>query len=184
MEIMNCEYENNQIEIIKSTKNLADIVTKIKENFWDYEEEIDKIYSYENMKLYEAIFGDRTKYGGKNMSRSLERAEIIKIISNQIGQEKSFNLNFKKNATKLKIDYLCLTTIANVIQRIIKNIINQPDFHQLLDEILDNNNFTRVLDCEIWGLTLMQIRNDFKGVKELSFELSGNSMECFFQMLI
>ena len=174
MEIMNCEYENNQIEIIKSTKNLADIVTKIKENFWDYEEEIDKIYSYENMKLYEAIFGDRTKYGGKNMSRSLERAEIIKIISNQIGQEKSFNLNFKKNAIKLKIDYLCLTSIANVIQRIIKNIINQPDFPQQLDDILDNNNFSRILDSEIWGLTLLQIRNDFKGVKELSFELSGD----------
>lgn len=174
MEIMNCEYKNNQIEIIKSEKNLADIVTKIKENFWDYEEEIDKIYSYENMKLYEAIFGDRTKYGGKNMNRSLERAEIIKILSNQLGQEKSFNLNFKKNATKLKIDYLCLTTIANIIQRIIKNIINQNDFAQLLDEILDNNNFSRILDSEIWGLTLMQIRNDFKGVKELSFELSGD----------
>ena len=58
MEILNCEYDNPEIKINQS-KNLSDIIVKIREAFWDYEEESDKVYSLENMKMYEVFFNEK-----------------------------------------------------------------------------------------------------------------------------
>jgi hypothetical protein len=91
MDILNCEYEDAKIVMVNHLKNLVDIVTENKEKFWEFEENSDKIYDLENMKLYEEILVDRPKNTLKNNNPSIERAELIKIIYNQIGSEKMSN---------------------------------------------------------------------------------------------
>ena len=150
MDILNCEYEDAKIVMVNHSKNLVDIVQENKEKFWEFEENSDKIYDLENMKLYEEILVDRPKNTLKNNNPSIERAELIKIIYNQIGSEKqSNNLYFKKNNKKLILNYYCLASVVTVIQRILKNIIVQSNFNVLLDEVL-SNNFCHVFDSEIW----------------------------------
>lgn len=181
MEILNCQYENHKLEIKEQdkTKDLANLVVKIQENFFDIEDDMDSLYILENMRMYEAIFGDRSKYGGKNISLSEERAVLIRIVCQQIGKEKPYCLNFKKNNKKLKIDYLCLESIATVIKKMLENIIDKEDFHRWLDEIIEKNNFSSIMNCEIWGMPLKQIKTAFNQVEELSFELSGNNDDEF-----
>ena len=181
MEILNCQYENHKLEIREQdkTKDLGNLVVKIQENFFDIEDDMDSLYILENMKMYEAIFGDRPKHGGKNISPSEERATLIRIVCQQIGKEKPYCLNFKKNNKKLKIDYLCLESIATVIKKMLESIIDKDDFHHLLDEIIEKNNFSSIFNCEIWGMPLKQLKTAFNQVEELSFELSGNNDDEF-----
>ena len=70
MEILNCEYENKKIEIVTSTKNLSDIVTTIKENFWNFVDDSEKIFIIENMKLYEDTISNVPKNIRKNITIS------------------------------------------------------------------------------------------------------------------
>jgi len=181
MEILNCQYENHKLEIREQdkTKDLGNLVVKIQENFYDIEDDMDSLYILENMKTYEALFGDRPKHGGKNISPSEERATLIRIVCQQIGKEKPYCLNFKKNNKKLKIDYLCLESIATVIKKMLESIIDKDDFHHLLDEIIEKNNFSSIFNCEIWGMQLKQLKTAFNQVEELSFELSGNNDDEF-----
>ena len=181
MEILNCQYENHKLEIREQdkTKDLGNLVVKIQENFFDKEDDMDSLYILENMKTYEALFGDRPKHGGKNISPSEERATLIRIVCQQIGKEKPYCLNFKKNNKKLKIDYLCLESIATVIKKMLESIIDKDDFHHLLDEIIEKNNFSCIFNCEIWGMPLKQLKTAFNQVEELSFELSGNNDDEF-----
>ena len=172
MEILNCEYDNHEIKINQS-KNLSDIIVKIREAFWDYEEESDKVYSLENMKMYEVFFNEKSK--SKNLNKSTQRAEIIKTIFQQFYSDNKNNLNFSKENKKLKIDYPCLISIATVIHRILKSIIGDNKFPELLDKLIEENDFSRILDSEMWeGKSLMQIKNEFNNVKEITFALSGS----------
>ena len=174
MELLFCEYENHNLEINKELeKNAGMLTTKFKESFWEIEDDIDTIFCFEKMKTYESFFGDKAKSGGKSMSPSVERAEILKNIYQQLGSDNSYNLKYKKDRKKLKIDSLCLASIANVIKNILRNIIKQNNFSSLLDEVIDDNNFSQILDSEIMGFSLFQLKNEFNRVTELSFELSG-----------
>ena len=173
MDILNCEYEDAKIVMVNHLKNLVDIVQENKEKFWEFEENSDKIYDLENMKLYEEILVDRPKNTLKNNNPSIERAELIKIIYNQIGSEKpANNLYFKKNNKKLILNYYCLASVVTVIQRILKNIIVQSNFNVLLDEVL-SNNFCHVFDSEIWGMSLMKLKDQFNQVEHITFGISG-----------
>ena len=182
MEILNCQYANHQIFKRKEEykeKDLGALIFKIQENFFDIEDDIDNLYNLENMKIYQVIFGDRSIFGGKNISQIVERAELIKIVCQQIVNEKTYSLNFKKNNKKLKIDYLCLESIANVIKKMLSNIIDKNDFPHLLDDIIEKKNFSKVLSSEIWGMPLKQIKMAFNQVEEISFHLSGNNDDEF-----
>ena len=173
MDILNCEYEDAKIVMVNHLKNLVDIVQENKEKFWEFEENSDKIYDLENMKLYEEILVDRPKNTLKNNNPSIERAELIKIIYNQIGSEKpANNLYFKKNNKKLILNYYCLASVVTVIQRILKNIIVQSNFNVLLDEVL-SNNFCHIFDSEIWGMSLMKLKDQFNQVEHITFGISG-----------
>ena len=57
MEILNCEYKNNNLEIKKDKENLGSIVGDIQVNFYQLDEDLEKFYILENMK----IFANRSK---------------------------------------------------------------------------------------------------------------------------
>lgn len=176
MEIFNCEYENKKLEIKTPTNNLADIVTTIKENFWSFEEDISEFYSLENMKFYNDIISNAVKAAGKNAIKNNKRAELIKYIYNQINPDKTCRLNFSdKNRKKLKIDYFCLESIVYIIYKLIKTIIGENDFPLILNDVIDNNYFSRIFDFQIWNTTLMNLKNEFNQVEKFYFELSSSN---------
>ena len=180
MEILNCEYENKKIKIVTSTKNLSDIVTTIKENFWNFVDDSEKIFIIENMKLYEDTISNVPKNIRKNIIKNNKRAELIRNIFYGISPESSHKFKYaKNNKKKIKIDYSCLESIVFVIQQLLKNIVERNDFPQILNEVIDNNNFSNVYDFKIWSTTLMGIKNEFNQVEEISFQLSGSDDEEF-----
>ena len=180
MDIFNCEYQNHNFNIQEGYEELfSTLAADLKEEFWKIEDYLDNICCLEKMKLYESIFGDRSKFGKNLNNLNAERAELIKIISNQIGSENPYNLNFQNNKKKLVIDYLCLTSIANVIQKILRSIVNPNDFIHSIEEVIDKQNFCSIMNSEIWGYPLMQIKNELNQVTELTFKLSGNNDDEF-----
>ena len=179
MEILNCEYENKKLEIITPTNNVVDISTTLKENFWSFEEELNDFYCLENMKFYNDLISNAVKAAGKNAIKNNKRAELIKYIYNkynQINKERTCRLNFSvKNRKKLKIDYPCLQSIMYIIYKLIKPIIGEKDFPIILNDVIDNNCFSRIFDVQMWNTTLMNLKNEFNQVEELSFELSSSN---------
>ena len=180
MEILNCEYEKRKLEIKTPVNNLANIVTIIKENFWSFEEELSEFYILENMKLYNEALSNAIKSAGKNAIKNNKRAELIRYIFHQIAPDKTQSLNFcDKEKKKLKINYSCLQSIALIITKLIKGIIQGVDYPQILNEVIDNSNFSRVYDSIIWSTTLIKLKNDFNQVEKISFELSSSYDEEF-----
>ena len=176
MEILNCEYENKKLEIKTPTNNLLDIVNGIRQNFWDVENDLNDFYILENMKFYNDIISNAVKTAGKNAIKNNKRAELIKYIYNQTQSEGTCRLNFSdKNKKKLKIDYYCLESIAYVICNLINTFIRENDFPIILNDVIDNNYFSKVYDCQIWNTTLMNLKNEFNQVETINFELSSSN---------
>ena len=176
MEILNCEYENKKLEIKTPTNNLLDIVNGIRQNFWDVENDLNDFYILENMKFYNDIISNAVKTAGKNAIKNNKRAELIKFIYNQTQSERTCRLNFSdKNKKKLKIDYYCLESIAYVICKLINTFIRENDYPIILNDVIDNNYFSKVYDCQIWNTTLMNLKNEFNQVEIINFELSSSN---------
>ena len=123
------------------------------------------------MKFYQNKLSEKSKSGGKNMSQSMQRAELIKIACQKIVKEKTCKLNFKKNYKKLKINNSCLIAIANVIKLMLEKIIDKNEFHYYLDDIIEKDNFSSVLSAGTEGKTLQEIIKNFKKVEKISFRL-------------
>ena len=171
MEILNYDCEKRCIK--KSTKkNLGDLITKIRELNWDYSDK-DYQFSVRSMKVLEEKIKNQTKKNSKN-----EKAEIIKILYSQIPKpwENQFKCNIifnEKEPKTIKIDYFCLISIVNIIAYILKDIISQNNFPQLLNELIVNENFSQIVDKEIWGMSLMKYKSIFNEIETISFNLSG-----------
>ena len=171
MEILNCEYENHQFKI-NQPKSVSDIIVNMKERFWDYEDQADKVYTLENMKMYESFFIEKVK--NKNLNETLERAELIKSIFQQFSSNNRNDLIFKKDKKKLKLDYSGLISLATIIHRIIKSIIGDSKFPELLENLIERRDFSKIYDSEMWeGKSLMQLKSELNNVEEITFELSG-----------
>ena len=176
-EVLNYDCENHCF--IKVSNNLGDMYTKIRQiNCWDIEDIIPE-FDIKYMKLVDALFGDkdRTKLQSKKLKNN-EDAELIKIIFNLIPKpkENQFKCNIKFNEDdpkSLRIDYYCLSSIVIIIMYILDNIIHQNSFPQLLNEVLVNN-FSRIMDINLWGSSLIQFKKDFNEVESLSFNLSSS----------
>ena len=180
MEILNCEYEKRKLEIKTPLDNLGSFFTGLRENFWAVEEDLTDFYILENMKLYNDAISTAIKAAGKNVIKNNKRAELIKYIFNQVAPEKTQSLNFNdKEKKKLKINYSCLESIVYVISKLIKSIIRENDFPQILNEVIDNANFSKVYDSIVWNTTLMKLKNEFNQVETISFELSSSYDEEF-----
>ena len=168
MEILNCEYEKRKLEIKTPVNNLANIVTIIKENFWSFEEELSEFYILENMKLYNEALSNAIKSAGKNAIKNNKRAELIRYIFHQIAPDKTQSLNFcDKEKKKLKINYSCLQSIALIITKLIKGIIQGADYPQILNEKINYSCLqsialiiTKLIKGIIQGADYPQILNE------------------------
>ena len=181
MEILNCEYENHNLKIKKHEENeVGIIVSKFKDNlFFDLEEDIEKFYILENMKIYESRFAYRSKSVGRNINPNLERAELIKNLILQTFPENSIAFSFKKGGKKVKIDYLYLKAIAEKIIRVLTKIKDKKDFPKILIELMEQKNFNKILEPNTIDNSLKEMINNFKKVEEISFGLSGNNDDNF-----
>ena len=172
-EVLNYDSENHSF--IKYSSNLGDMYTKIRQvNCWDIEDIIPEL-DLKYMKLVDELF-ERAKLQSKKIKNN-EDAELIKIIFNLIPKpkENQFKCNIKFNEDdpkSLRIDYYCLTSIVIIIMYILDNIIHQNNYPQLLSEVLVNN-FSRIMDINLWGSSLIQFKKAFNEVESLSFNLSS-----------
>ena len=193
MEILNYNYKNHTFERIPEySKKLSDLVVKVKEITWEYEEAgIDSIFDIKFMKYIETLYGDKQKNQNKKSVRGSEIAEIVKLVFNQIPKpnENIFKNNITyndDNKKSLKIDYICMISICNIIWYILKDIVEQKNFPQILNEVLELNNFSRIMDVKIWDSSLMKYKNDFNKVESISFNLSGphhTTIELYYTIL-
>jgi hypothetical protein len=174
------------------SKKLSDLVVKAKEIIWDYEEcGIDNLLDIKVMKYIDGLYGDKTKNQNKKNTKGTEIAEIVKLVFYQLPKpnENIFknNLTYSDDSKKsLKIDYLCLISICNIIWYILKDIVDQKNFPQLLNEILEQNNYSKIMDVKIWDASLMKYKNDFNKVESISFNLSGShdaNIELYYSIL-
>ena len=193
MEILNYNYKKHTFERMPDySKKLSDLVVKAKEIIWDYEEcGIDNLLDIKLMKYIDGLYGDKTKNQNKKNTKGTEIAEIVKLVFYQLPKpnENIFknNLTYSDDSKKsLKIDYLCLISICNIIWYILKDIVDQKNFPQLLNEILEQNNYSKIMDVKIWDASLMKYKNDFNKVESISFNLSGShdaNIELYYSIL-
>ena len=193
MEILNYNYKKHTFERMPDySKKLSDLVVKAKEIIWDYEEcGIDNLLDIKVMKYIDGLYGDKTKNQNKKNTKGTEIAEIVKLVFYQLPKpnENIFknNLTYSDDSKKsLKIDYLCLISICNIIWYILKDIVDQKNFPQLLNEILEQNNYSKIMDVKIWDASLMKYKNDFNKVESISFNLSGShdaNIELYYSIL-
>ena len=177
MEILNCEYKNNNLEIKKDKENLGSIVGDIQVNFYQLDEDLEKFYILENMK----IFANRSKSVGKIWNPNMEKAELIKNIVLQSNPGIPSNINLEIENKKLRVDYFCIKSISNDIIRLLKTIVDKKDYQKILVELFDQNNLNRSIDDKKKdsSLNLKQISDKFNNVEEISFELSDKKDENF-----
>ena len=176
MQILN--YDTEKHIFTKTVSNISDLFIKIRELNWDYSEK-DPQFDLKYMKSVEALLEkekSKNESKKKNM-RGNEDAELIKIIYHSLPrpEENQFKCNIifnEEDPKSLRIDYYCLTSIGNIIMYILKNIIKENNFPQLLNEVLDNN-FMRIMDIQLWGKSIIQFKNIFNGIENLNFCLSG-----------
>jgi len=181
MEILNYNYKKHTFERMPDySKKLNELVIKSKEITWEYEESgIDSLFDIKLMKYIEGLYSDKNRNQNKKSNKGSEIAEIIKLVFSQIPKpnENQFknNLTYSDETKKtLKIDYLCLISICNIIWYILNDVIEKPKIYpQVLSEVLEQNNFRGILDVKIWDSSLMNYKNDFNKVESISFNLSG-----------
>lgn len=193
MEILNYNYKKHTFERMPDySKKLSDFVVKAKEIIWDYEEcGIEDLLDIKLMKYIDGLYGDKAKNQNKKNTKGAEIAEILKLVFYQIPKpnENIFknNLTYSDDSKKsLKIDYLCLISICNIIWYILKNILEQKNIPQALSEILDQNNFSKIMDVKIWDASVMKYKDDFNKVESISFTLSGShdsNIELYYSIL-
>jgi hypothetical protein len=143
------------------------------------------------MKYIDGLYGDKIKNQNKKNIKGTEIAEIVKLVFYQIPKpnENIFknNITYSDDSKKsLKIDYLCLISICNIIWYILKDIVEQKAFPQLLNEILEQNNYSKIMDVKIWDASLMKYKNDFNKVESISFNLTGShdaNIELYYTIL-
>ena len=181
METLSYDIESHSF--VKTNIQLGDMVTKIREINWDYVEK-DPDFNLKYMKTVDTILKDRTKIQTKKNVKMNEDAELIKIIYSQVSNPKDnkfqCNLLFSDNDPKsLKIDYCCLISIGNIITLILENIIHDNNYPQLLFELTEHNNFSRIMDIELWGKSLIKYKDIFNEVETLSFSLSSSHDDTF-----
>ena len=175
MQILNYDIEKHIFT--KSVSNISDLFTKIRELNWDYSDK-DPQFGLLYMKSVDALFEkEKSKNDSKKKNKNKEDAEIVKTIYNILPkpEENQFKCNIifnEEDPKSLRIDYYCITSIGNIIMYILKNIIKENNFPQLLNEVLDNN-FMRIMDIQIWGKSLIQFKNIFNEIENLNFCLSG-----------
>ena len=174
MEILN--YDSEKHVFIKSISNLSDLLIKIRELNWDFEDKNSQ-FDLKFMKSVDALFGDKEKSKNPKKMKSNEDADLIKIIYNSLHkpEENQFKCNIifnEEDPKSLRIDYYCLTSIGNIIMYILKYIIKENNFPQLLNEVFDNN-FMMIMDIQFWGKSLIQFKNIFNEIENLNFCLSG-----------
>jgi len=174
MEILNYNYKKHTFERMPDySKKLSDFVVKAKEIIWDYEEcGIEDLLDIKLMKYIDGLYGDKAKNQNKKNTKGTEIAEILKLVFYQIPKpnENIFknNLTYSDDSKKsLKIDYLCLISICNIIWYILKNILEQKNIPQALSEILDQNNFSKIMDVKIWDASVMKYKDDFNKVESI-----------------
>jgi hypothetical protein len=193
MEILNYNYKKHTFERIPDySKKLTDLVVKAKEITWEYEENgVDGLLDFKLMKYIDGLYGDKIKNQNKKNIKGTEIAEIVKLVFYQIPKpnENIFknNITYSDDSKKsLKIDYLCLISICNIIWYILKDIVEQKTFPQLLNEILEQNNYSKIMDVKIWDASLMKYKNDFNKVESISFNLTGShdaNIELYYTIL-
>ena len=142
MEILNCEYKNNNLEIKKDKENLGSIVGDIQVNFYQLDEDLEKFYILENMK----IFANRSKSVGKIWNPNMEKAELIKNIVLQSNPGIPSNINLEIENKKLRVDYFCVKSISNDIIRLLKTIVDKKDYQKILVELIEQSNLNRSID--------------------------------------
>ena len=177
MEILNCEYKNNNLEIKKDKVNLGSIVGDIQVNFYQLDEDLEKFYILENMK----IFANRSKSVGKIWNPNMEKAELIKNIVLQSNPGIPSNINLEIENKKIRVDYFCIKSISNDIIRLLKTIVDKKDYQKILVELIEQSNLNRSIDDKKKdsSLYLKQISDKFNNVEEISFELSDKKDENF-----
>ena len=176
-------YDMESHSFVKTNIQLGDMITKIREISWDYMEK-DPDFSLKYMKTVDTLLKEKTKIPTKKNVKINEDAELIRIIHNQVSNPKEnkfqCNLLFNENDPKsLKIDYCCLISIGNIISLILDNIIHENNFPQLLFELTEHSNFSRIMDIELWGKSLMKYKDIFNEVENISFSLSSSHDDTF-----
>ena len=162
MEILNYDIETHSF--VKTSKNLGDMVTKVRELNWDYSEK-DYEFDLRYMKIVDTLFKEKIKIQSKRNTKSNEDAELVKYLYSQIPKpkENTFKCNivfYGDDLKSLRIDYFCLSSIVNIIMNILDNIINQNNFSKLLSEVIEENNFSRIMDIALWGKSIMKYKDE------------------------
>ena len=183
-QILSYDYETQKIKIEQKTstsQKASEMVTKIKEIKWDFEEKSGGFFIPKLMKICDKIYGDKSSRNmqkSKKENKKNEMAEQIRYLYSKIPKprENKFKCNIKINekTNSIKIDYYCLCSIGNLIMSILENIINQTNYQQLLFDIINQNNFSSIFDTKIWEGTLFQYKNALNKIETINFSLSSS----------
>lgn len=194
MEILNYDKETEKIVLVEYSQKVSEMVTKVKEMKWDFEENIINFFSPDLLKICDQIFEKKTlnDYSSskkikkmkdnkdKENTKKLEFAEKVKILYTKMPKpkENKTKCNIKINELKrsLQIDYPCLNSIVELIMCFLENIINQSNYPQLLYEICYQNNFRSIMDRKIWGGdSILDLKSNLNKVEIITFCLSSSA---------
>jgi hypothetical protein len=181
-------YDTNKKRLVLSSVKIGDTMTKKREIKWDFEPIINEFEIYYMKFVNDLLQKAQIK---KNKNTDII-AELIKIVYSIVPKpnENKFKCNIEFDTPKsLTIDYYCLSSIGNIIMFMLQCLFekNIKEFPLLLHMLIDQKDFSNVYDIELWGKSLIQFKDEFKKMEELTFDLStSNSSDifCFYYMIL
>ena len=182
-DILILNYDSEKRNFVLSSGVLGDVITQKREIKWDFENIIEE-FRLDYMKFVVELLQKAQIKKNRNTN---EIAELVRIAYNNCPKpnENQFKCNISFDEPKaLKIDYYCMMSIGHLIMIILKYIIEKEgkgNFPQLLQMVIQENNFCRIGDEQIWGKSVIQFKNEFQKIEILSFDLSSpNTQDSYF----
>ena len=177
-EVLSFDFNKKKIDILpKETeeKLLTDLITSIKDKLITFSESSDNDYSIFLLNQYQELIKQKPN---KSYSSKEKETKEIDILYNKV--LKDFNKEKTKNQLEfieedsIFINYSCIKSLCELIIEIIKQIINNKDFSNILNKILIQNKLNEISDKKIWDNSIIYYIKKLKSTKNIIFSISSN----------
>ena len=180
-------YDTIKKRFVLSSVKIGDTITKKREIKWDFEPMIEEFEIY-YMKFVNDLLQKAQIKKNKNTDNI---AELIRIVYSIVPKpnENKFKCNIEFDTPKsLTINYYCLCSIGNIIMFMIQCLLKEnKDYPHYLHMLIEQKDFSKIFDIELWGKSLIQFKDEFQKLEELTFDLStpnSSDISCFYYMIL
>ena len=177
-EVLIYNNEKKEIDIVpkeKEDKILTDLITSIKDKLITFSESSDSDYSIFFLNQYQELLKQKSSKSYSSKENEAKEIDILYInVLKDLRTEKSKNTLEFIEEDSIFINYTCVKALCELIIEIIKQIINNKDFSNILNKILIQNKLNEISDKKIWDNSIIYYIKKLQSTKNIIFSISSN----------